>query len=79
MPAASLVRLILISLLIAGPCCALLTGCRAPTAATTRFALALGSSSGFPDQVFATLTQYASLAAVAASGLAVCSKLRTGR
>ena len=30
--------------------------------------MALGSL-GFPDQVFATLTQYASLAAVAASGL----------
>ena len=67
--AASGPHLILIGLLIAGPCCALFTGRWALTAVTSCFALALGVVLGFPDQVFATVTQYASLAAVAAAGL----------
>ena len=62
-------RLILIGLLITGPCCALLTGRWLMTAATSCFALALGVVLGFPDQIFATLMQYAFLAAVAATGL----------
>jgi hypothetical protein len=67
--AASGPHLILIGLLIAGPSCALFTGQWALTAVTSCFALALGVVLGFPDQVFATVTQYASLAAVAAAGL----------
>ncbi len=67
--AASGPHLILIGLLIAGPCCALLTGRWALTAVTSCFAPALGVVLGFPDQIFATITQYAFLAAVAAVGL----------
>jgi cation:H+ antiporter len=64
--AASGPHLILIGLLITGPCCALLTARWAPTAAAGCFALALGVVLGVPDQIFATITQYAFLAAVAA-------------
>jgi hypothetical protein len=64
--AASGPHLILIGLLITGPCCALLTARWAPTAAAGCFALALGVVLGIPDQIFATITQYAFLAAVAA-------------
>ena len=39
------------------------------TAVTSCVALALGVVLGLPDQVFATFTQYAFLAAVAATGL----------
>jgi cation:H+ antiporter len=67
--AASGPRLILIGLLIVGPCCALLTGRWALTAAASCFAFALGAVLGVPDQIFATITQYAFLAAVAAVGL----------
>jgi hypothetical protein len=67
--AASGPHLILIGLLITGPCCALLTGRWALTALTSGFALTLGVVLGFPDQIFATTTQYAFLAAVAAVGL----------
>jgi hypothetical protein len=67
--AASGPHLILIGLLITGPCCALLTGRWALTAVTSCFALALGVVLGLPDQIFATFTQYAFLAAVAATGL----------
>ena len=67
--AASGPHLILIGLLISGPCCALLTARWALTAAATGFALALGVALGVPDQIFATLTQYAFLAAVALTGL----------
>ena len=66
--AASGPHLILIGLLIAGPCCALLTGRWALTAAASGFAVALGVALGVPDQIFATVTQYAFLAAVAAVG-----------
>ena len=64
--AASGPRLILIGLLIVGPCCALLTGRWALTAAASCFAFALGVVLGIPDQIFATVTQYAFLAGVAA-------------
>jgi cation:H+ antiporter len=67
--AASGPHLILIGLLIVGPGCALLTGRWAQTAVTSCFALALGIVLGLPDQIFATITQYAFLAAVAAVGL----------
>jgi hypothetical protein len=63
--AASGPHLILIGLLICGPCCALLTARRALTAASGCFAVALGVVFDVPDQIFATLTQYAFLAAVA--------------
>ena len=68
--AASGPRLILIGMLIAGPCCALLTGRWALTAAASGFALALGGLLGVPDQIFATATQYALLAVVAIAGVA---------
>jgi hypothetical protein len=64
--AASGPRLILIGLLIVGPCCALLTGRWALTAAASCFAFALGVVLGVPDQIFATVTQYAFLAGIAA-------------
>jgi cation:H+ antiporter len=62
--AASGPHLILIGLLITGPCCALLTGRWPLTAATSGLALALGVTLGIPDQIFATTTHYAFLAAV---------------
>jgi cation:H+ antiporter len=66
--AASGPHLILIGLLICGPCCALLTARWALTAVSGCFAMALGVALGVPDQIFATLTQYAFLAAVAVVG-----------
>jgi len=66
--AASGPHLTLIGLLIAGPCCALLTARWALTAAASGFAVLLGVVLGVPDQIFATVTQYAFLAAVAAVG-----------
>ena len=66
--AASGPHLILIGLLIAGPCCALLTARWALTAAAGGFAVVLGVVLGVPDQIFATVTQYTFLAAVAAVG-----------
>ena len=68
--AASGPHLILIGVLIAGPCCALLTARWALTAAASGFALVLGVLLGVPDRIFATLTQYALLTAVAAAGAA---------
>ena len=66
--AASGPHLILIGFLIVGPCCALLTARWALTAAATCFALALGVVLGVPDQIFATVTQFAFLAAVTTVG-----------
>jgi len=66
--AASGPHLILIGMLIAGPCCALLTARWALTAAASGFAVVLGVVLGVPDQIFATITQYAFLAAVAVVG-----------
>ena len=68
--AASGPHLILIGGLIAGPFCALLTRQWALTAAATVVDLALGGLLGVPDQIFATVTQYACLALVAAIGAA---------
>jgi len=66
--AASGPHLILIGLLAAGPSCALLTARWALTAMASCYALALGTVLGVPDHIFATLTQYALLAAIAAAG-----------
>jgi hypothetical protein len=55
-------------LLVIGPVCALLTARWALTAAASCLAMALGVALGFPDQIFATVTQYLLLAAVAAVG-----------
>ena len=63
--AASGPHLVLIGLLAAGPCCALLTARWALTAAASCYAVALSVVLGVPDQIFATVTQYAFVAAVA--------------
>ncbi len=68
--AASGPHLILIGVLIAGPCCTLLTARWALTAAATVVDLALGGVLGVPDRIFATTLQYACLAVVAAVGTA---------
>jgi cation:H+ antiporter len=68
--AASGPHLILIGLLIIGPVCALLTAGWPLTAAASGLAVALGVALGVPDQIFATVTQYMFLAAVAAVGTA---------
>jgi hypothetical protein len=67
--AASGPHLLLIGLLITGPCCALLTARWAPTAAASCFALSLAVLVSIPDQTFATITQYAFLAALAVVSL----------
>ena len=66
--AASGPHLILIGLLVIGPVGALLTGRWTLTAAASCLAVALGVALGVPDQIFATVTQYVFLAAVAAVG-----------
>ena len=66
--AASGPHLILIGLLVIGPVSALLTGRWALTAAASCLAVTLGVALGVPDQIFATVTQYLFLAAVAAVG-----------
>jgi len=58
-------HLILIGALIAGPCCALLTGRWRRTALTGVFALSLGVLLGVPDGIFSTHVHYAFLAAIA--------------
>ena len=83
--AASGPRIVLIGLLAVGPCCALLTGRWAPTAASTCCAVALGVVLGVPDQIFATVVQYAFVSAVAVvgvsatAGAAVLQRRRTLR
>ena len=57
-------HLILIGLLIVGPCCALLTGRWRRTAASSAIALGLGVLLGVPDRVLGTGVQYAFLAAI---------------
>jgi cation:H+ antiporter len=68
--AASGPHLILIGVLAAGPCCALLTARWTLTATATCYALVLGAVLGVPDHIFATAAQYALLSAVAATGTA---------
>ncbi len=63
--AASGPRLLLIGLLIAGPCCALLTARWAPTAAASCFTFGLAVLVSIPDRIFATITQYAFLGSLA--------------
>ena len=67
--AASGPHLLLIGLLITGPCSALLTARWAPTAAASCLALTLAVLVSIPDQIFATATQYAFLAAIATVSL----------
>jgi hypothetical protein len=66
--AASGPHVILIGLLIIGPVGALLTARWTLTAAASCLAVGLGIALGVPDQIFATVTQYVFLAAVAAVG-----------
>jgi len=68
--AASGPHVILIGLLICGPCCALLTARWPLTACSAGLAVALAIVLGVPDQIFATPTQYAFLSAVAVVGMA---------
>ena len=68
--AASGPHLILIGLLVIGPVGALLTGRWMLTATAACLAIALGIVLGIPDQIFATVTQYVFLTAVAAVGTA---------
>jgi hypothetical protein len=60
---------ILIGLLIIGPVGALLTARWTLAATASCLAIALGVALGIPDQIFATLTQYTFLAAIAAVGI----------
>ena len=57
-------HVILIGLLIAGPCCGLLTGRRAQTAAASAWAIMLAVILGLPDQIWGTTTHLVFLAAV---------------
>lgn len=57
-------HVILIGLLVAGPCCALLTGRWARTAAVGAWAVALAIILGLPDEIWATYTHLVFLAAV---------------
>ena len=57
-------HVILIGLLIAGPCCGLLTGRRAHTAVASAWAIALAIILGLPDQIWGTTTHLEFLAAV---------------
>jgi cation:H+ antiporter len=57
-------HVILIGLLIVGPCCALLTGRWARTATAGAWAIALAVILGLPDQIWGTPTHVAFLAAV---------------
>jgi hypothetical protein len=57
-------HIILIGLLIAGPCCALLTGRWALTALAGAWAIALAVLLGFPDEIWGTSTHLAFLGAV---------------
>jgi Ca2+/Na+ antiporter len=57
-------HVILIGLLIVGPCCGLVTGRRAQTAIVSAWAIALAVILGLPDQIWGTSTHLAFLAAV---------------
>jgi cation:H+ antiporter len=77
-------RLVLIGLLIVGPCCALLTARWRRTAASGVLALGLGVVLGVPDGVLGTTVQFVFLAAVAVVALcatgsaALIQRHRTG-
>ena len=73
-------RLILIGLLICGPCIALLTGRWLPTAVTGCWACALAVILGVPDQIWLTGTHLAFIAAVTVvAATAVASSAFIGR
>jgi cation:H+ antiporter len=57
-------HLVLIGLLIAGPCCALLTGRWGPTATASGWAIALAIVLGLPDGIWGTRTHLVFAAAV---------------
>ncbi len=63
-------RVVLIGLLIAGPCTALLTGRWLPTALAGAWACGLAVLLGFPDGIWATAAHLTFMAAVAAVSLA---------
>jgi hypothetical protein len=63
-------RLVLIGLLIVGPCCVLLTGRWVPTGLTGLCAAGLAVILGVPDRIWGTATHLAFLAAVVAVALA---------
>jgi len=67
---AALGRVVLIGLVIVGPCAALLTGRWVPTALTGLWATGLAVTLGLPDRIWGTPTHLAFLAAVAAVALA---------
>jgi hypothetical protein len=58
-------RVVLIGLLIVGPCCVLLTGRWVPTGLTGLWAIGLAMVAGLPDGIWGTGTFVAFLAAVA--------------
>jgi hypothetical protein len=76
-------RLVLIGLLIAGPCTALLTGRWLPTALTGAWACGLAVVLGVPDGIWATavhlvfISTVASVAAVATAAAALISRARS--
>jgi Sodium/calcium exchanger protein len=63
-------RLVLIGLLIVGPCCVLLTGRWVPTGLTGLWAVGLAVILGVPDGIWGTATHLAFLAAVTSVALA---------
>jgi cation:H+ antiporter len=63
-------RVVLIGLLIAGPCCVVLTGRWVPTALTGLWVTGLGVVLGIPDGIWATDIHFTWLGAVAAVALA---------
>jgi len=76
-------RLVLIGLVIVGPCCVLLTGRWVPTGLTGLWAVGLAVILGVPDGIWGTATHLAFRAAVASVALvstlaaAVISTLRS--
>lgn len=76
-------RLVLIGLLVVGPCCVLLTGRWVPTGLTGLWAIGLAVILGVPDRIWGTVIHLAFLSAVTAVALAstlaaaVISRLRS--
>ena len=62
-------RVILIGLLVAGPCCVLLTGRWVMTGLTGLWVIGLAVALGIPDGIWGTATHLAFLGAVAAVAL----------
>jgi hypothetical protein len=63
-------RVVLIGLLIVGPCCVLLTGRWVPTGLTGLWAISLAALLGVPDGIWGTAVFFIWLGAVAAVALA---------